>query len=73
MAVLTSPLTPGVPYEAQFGDLQSEAPTITIGTNQRRMTRIEAYEDGEPPSDLSQISIILVVLVIVALAFAFNK
>lgn len=48
---------------------------VTIGgTNKQfRMTMVEAYPDGEPPSDLSQIPIIMVVMVIVAAAFAFNK
>jgi hypothetical protein len=73
LAVLVHPSKPGTPYPAKFGDADSGAPTVRIGTSQKQATLVEGYPDGEPPSDLSQIPIIMVVMVIVAAAFAFNK
>ena len=73
LAVLAHPSEPGTPYPAKFDDAGSGAPTVRIGTSQKQATLVEGYPDGEPPSDLSQIPIIMVVMVIVAAAFAFNK
>ena len=71
-AVLTHPSKPGTAYPATFEGVNSSAPMVTIGTNKKQMTRVERYDDGEVPSDLSMIPIIMVVMVIVALAFAFK-
>ena len=72
LAVLTSPDTPGTTYPAKFEGANSGAPMVTIGANQKQMSIVEAYTDGEAPSDLSMIPIIMVVMVIMALAFTFK-
>ena len=73
-ATLTHPTEPGETYAAKFEGVNSGAPMVTIGGTKKKfqMTMVEAYPDGEPPSDLSQIPIIMVVMVMVALAFTFK-
>ena len=73
-ATLIHPTEPGNTYEAKFDGANSLKPTVTIGGSKKKfqMTRVEAYEDGEAPSDVSMIPIIMVVMVMVALAFTFK-
>ena len=71
-AVLTHYSKPGTPYPANFEGANSLNPTVTMGTSKKRMTRVEVYTDGEAPSDVSMIPIIMVVMVMVALAFTFK-